>query len=393
MAGIVSHGEGCARADEPGVYTRVALFVEWILQMENSDLDQTSKQPLSECPGYRCLWDKRCISSKKRCNGEVDCLGGEDEAQCIVRVGSDIFLGDEEQNTNGSIENSTEINLPVTEETTTEHQTHTEKKLLETSTNPATLPSAKELLPSSETTTKSEEEHTVTIPTINTTSPETKTLDHSTVEITTPKVEARIEDSIVIETTTVISTPTSGKKPKFEESTPLPAIEDDEKINVENFNVTDELTTMANESHQKIITEIPNSTNGRKLNVTDVENESKNSTAILPALEDLPSEESDATENTTKTEHDKDHQITTEIITTTTSGRRPKLEDIQVKPATKSVDVPTPFPALEDLPTENKDEKNGKRRNVTSELVFPPSEEASDLSDLINELDKFKCGT
>lgn len=30
MAGIVSHGDGCARKDEPGVYTRVSLFVKWI---------------------------------------------------------------------------------------------------------------------------------------------------------------------------------------------------------------------------------------------------------------------------------------------------------------------------------------------------------------------------
>lgn len=35
LAGIVSHGEGCARAEEPGIYTRVSLYVEWILEYVN----------------------------------------------------------------------------------------------------------------------------------------------------------------------------------------------------------------------------------------------------------------------------------------------------------------------------------------------------------------------
>lgn len=38
--------------------------------------------PLQSCPGYVCNSIRRCIAKKRRCDGIVDCLLGDDELNC-----------------------------------------------------------------------------------------------------------------------------------------------------------------------------------------------------------------------------------------------------------------------------------------------------------------------
>lgn len=79
----MSHGEGCARPDEAGAYTRVSLYVDWLTQ-HTSDDALPLKIPQQHCPGFQCRSHPGlCISSERRCNRLIDCFGGEDEENCV----------------------------------------------------------------------------------------------------------------------------------------------------------------------------------------------------------------------------------------------------------------------------------------------------------------------
>lgn len=50
--GVISHAEGCAKANVPGINTNVQYFAEWIEEKLTMEIDEDSKKDSSDYEDY-----------------------------------------------------------------------------------------------------------------------------------------------------------------------------------------------------------------------------------------------------------------------------------------------------------------------------------------------------